>query len=241
MPGWDFPSTAKAARVKANKGFLWAVTPSPNKFPWLLPQLGRKCLRFPAWWLVTYGGRPQQSALLRRQKKTRKVYTHWIQAKLSRHEMRQKEKFISWFLFLFFFNWWPTAKLAANSSPGKSQLTNLWGQLKQGAYRTYTYVLSYDSPHYDKWHKRQRQRNDVCPWERIRSITNSKNSTNPKNYLTQIFSPSNLNLGGWGKDKEEFLPSSLNQPPQPDIQEVNMTNEFLTSCQLLAIVPGFHL
>lgn len=88
--------------------------------------------------------------------------------------------------------------------------------------------------------KTKTKKNYVCPWERIRSITNSKNSTNPKNYLTQIFSPINLNFG-WGKDKEEFLPSSLNQPPQTDMQEVDMTNEFLTSCQLLSIIPGFHL
>ena len=42
---------------KDNKVFLWAVTPSPDKFPWLLAHLVRKYLRFLVWWLITYGMR----------------------------------------------------------------------------------------------------------------------------------------------------------------------------------------
>lgn len=93
--GWDFPSTAEAERVKDNKDFLQAVTPSPDKFPWSLAQLVRKHLRCPAWWPVAYGGRPPTICTPGEAEKTRKVSTHETQARLSRHEMKQKQNFIS--------------------------------------------------------------------------------------------------------------------------------------------------
>lgn len=123
----------------------------------------------------------------------------------------------------------------------KCDLTSLWGQHEQQAYRAYACILPYDFPPYDQWHNIQRQRKTVTTCRRKTINKNQEYLYHifnrvaiPKELVLPMFPSTSLNL-----EKEETQNSHFHWSLQADIWETNVVRIHTFCCLLSEVLRRF--